>query len=264
MHDWTIVTVTYNSRRFLDTWTPVGNMPWNWIVVDNCSTDDSVETAKDLGAKVIALDENRGFSAANNVALQQVQSDFVMFVNPDVTVSSSGWEVLADSADELNCLVAPKLTNPDGSPQENARGLPFFASKVRNRGIRLPWVDPREYTRLEIQERTWIAWAMGAAVGGRTELVRSLGGWDERYFLYYEDHDLGLRSWLAGHGVVIEPRVVWTHGWQRATARPDLRAWRLELRSMLEFYREYPDLLKRRESVSPRFLEVSEALWTPA
>lgn len=161
-------------------------------------------------------------------------------------------------------MVAPQLLNPDGTRQENARGLPHLSAKLANRGLRLPGVEPDDYARADLTVPTYIAWAIGAAVGGPTSLFRSLGGWDERYFIYYEDHDIGLRSWRAGHPVVLDPGVQWVHEWQRETTRLRWSPWRHELRSARVFYREYPSLLRRRSGIEPGLQELQEALWQPA
>ncbi len=243
--DWTVITVTFDSRDDL-----LANWPadprsrnFRWIVVDNGSTDGTVDLARVRADLVIANEDNRGFSAGNNCALPHVTTRFVAFANPDVRIDQSAWGELTRVASSTGGLVAPQLVNPDGSLQPNARGLPYLSSKILNRlsprGARSAgYVAPQQ-----LAEPTYCAWVMGAAVGGRTELLRELGGWDERYFLYYEDHDLGLRAWRCGYPVVIAPAARWTHGWARATASANMRAWGWELRSMRQFYFTYPFLL---------------------
>ena len=265
--DWTLITVTYNSARVLRAaWESADFGGARWIVVDNASSDDSVEVAKDLGADVVALSHNRGFSRANNVGLTGVSTPWVGFVNPDVTVrGAKDLERLARiSTANGRALVAPQLVNRDGTEQPNGRGLPYLLDKFAHRGIRLPGSKVNEYARIGLQSPTYVAWAMGAALAGPTDVVRRLGGWDERYFLYYEDHDLGLRAWMNGVSVVLDPEVRWPHDWKRATANLSVAPWRHEVRSATTFFATYPDLLRLRRRVEQRWPTVVARLWRAA
>jgi N-acetylglucosaminyl-diphospho-decaprenol L-rhamnosyltransferase len=265
--DWTIVTVTYNSAEHLRAfWAsgPPGDA--RWLVVDNNSTDDSVTVAKQLGAEVISLDENLGFSAANNVGLRLVETTWVAFVNPDVRVAGGEDLVrLARVARANRGFVAPQLLNLDGSEQPNARGLPHPLSKLAHRSVRLPGVDVLDYARSGFKAPVYAAWVMGAAFGGATRDFHEIGEWDDRFFLYYEDHDIGLRAWQKGKPVVVDPSVRWFHGWQRETTRLKFTPWGHELRSAILFYRRYPRLLTTRTAgASPAFKEIQRYLWQAA
>ena len=265
---WTLVTVTYNSRSHLAAHWDGVNAGARWIVVDNNSSDDSVAVAESLGAEVIRLDENLGFSAANNLGLREVATEWCMFVNPDVHVGSpEDLDRLAQvSRHNRRSLVAPRLVNADGSEQANARGFPFLSDKFANRGLRLPGSRLDDYTRLGFATPTFAAWITGAAMGGPTETFRDLGGWDDGYFIYYEDLDLSLRAWLDGVPVVVDPHVRWLHAWQRATTSLQLTPWKHELASVRRFYRAYPELVTRRrmDRRPDRYVDIAHLLWQPA
>lgn len=247
MSSWTLVTVTYNSAEDLKNhWAHESERDYEWIVVDNGSTDGTVELARSLADTCIVNTENRGFSAANNIGLAEVRTPYVGFANPDVRVGS-GWQgPIEETLARTGGLVVPQLVYPDGSEQPNARGLPYFSSKIRNR-LAPDSERARAYAQTGFDVPTYIAWAMGAGVCARTETFRDLGGWNDDYFLYYEDHELGLRAWKRGLSVVLEPRAQWMHSWQRATTRLDLAAWRSEFGSMSTFFRAHPEFL-----VAPR------------
>lgn len=241
---WTLITVTYNSsealQRFRTEQIPDGV---EWLVVDNASHDDSAATARRLGGRVTVLPENRGFSAANNVGLKAARGRYVAFVNPDVKVNYDDLALLSrllDAAPEP-ILLAPQLLNPDGSPQPSGRGVPTLPRKIAHRLQR----EHRNGYRIiaDSQSMRYISWAMGAAVMGRRSTFVDLGGWDDHFFVYYEDHDLGLRAWRSGVPVVLVGGARWTHGWDRATARWSWAAWKLELGGMAKFFARYPTLL---------------------
>jgi N-acetylglucosaminyl-diphospho-decaprenol L-rhamnosyltransferase len=84
---------------------------------------------------------------------------------------------------------------------------------------------------------------MGAALCARRETFERIGGWNEAFFLYYEDHDLGLRAWRAGIPVAVLAESRWEHAWARETMRASLRPWLRELASAAKFYVRYPELL---------------------
>ncbi|TPV52598.1 glycosyltransferase [Pseudarthrobacter phenanthrenivorans] len=241
---WTLITVTYNNIEELRTWwagTELGGA--RWIVVDNASTDGGPELAEELGAEVIRLGENLGFSRANNIGLQAVRSRYVAFVNPDVRVDATSFGVLERIITESDAVVCPQLKNPDGSIQPNGRGLPFFLDKLAHRGMKLPGSSEASYLPDTSHGPTYVAWAMGAAVCCGSERIREAGGWDERYFLYYEDHAFGLDAWARGQEVIVVPNVHWVHAWKRETKGFRIQPWIREIASASRFYGRYPELL---------------------
>lgn len=240
---WSLITVTYNSAAPLHRyWSAERPAHVEWVVVDNGSSDNSVEVATALGATVIPLGDNIGFSAANNRGLKSASGDYIAFVNPDVRVGYEDLDRLADEIDELGGLVAPQLLNTDGTLQPNGRGAPLLAHKILNRassrdsgnGYRLV-TDPFE--------RRHVFWLIGAVVAGSAATIRSLGGWNERYFLYYEDKDISIRAWRGGHAVTLVGAIRWIHGWARETSRFRLMPWVRELDSLCRFYSLYPEFL---------------------
>lgn len=245
-----IITVTYNSARTIEHfWSAVDpTSEVEWIVVDNASADDTVEVAQKLGARVIRLKGNHGFSYANNVGYLAARADFIGFLNPDVRMSLEALRILADVSKRQHAIVGPQLRNADGSLQPNGRGFPTLGAKVRNR---MQGNDPSYLLFCDNDEPRTVVWLMGAAVfGHRLELDR-FGAWDPHFFLYYEDSDLGLRSWQAGVPVLLVPKAQMEHGWARETAGGfRFLPWMREIASMAKFYSRYPRLLGRRAAVA--------------
>lgn len=245
---WSFITVSFNSADQLARfWRDDRPEDVEWIVADNASKDDSCDIAKAAGARVLELPTNRGFAVANNIGLASARGVYTAFVNPDVAVDWRSLGALAAEIDSTGGIVAPQLVDVDEPLrlQPNGRNLPFPKRKVANRDV-LPSLFPvRDYAvRAQPGERRQVVWVMGAAVLGRTETFRRLSGWDERFFLYYEDHDLGLRARLSGLTVTLLGDVRWAHSWARATAgQPLSRAHWYELQSAWRFYRKYPWLL---------------------
>lgn len=239
---WSLITVTHNSARALSRYWGASPVPdgVDWVVVDNNSSDDSVAVARDLGARVLSLTDNVGFGAANNIGLRATSAPYVAFVNPDVTVDYSSLPTLAAAA-TAEQLVAPQLVNPDGSAQPNGRGYPFLAYKVLSR---LRPDKASDYLRVAPSGvKMTVVWAIGAVIAARREVFHMLGPWDERFFVYYEDSDLGLRASAQAIPTVICGDVNWVHGWARETTTMSVGAWKREIPSLLKFYARYPRLL---------------------
>jgi N-acetylglucosaminyl-diphospho-decaprenol L-rhamnosyltransferase len=254
-----LITVTYNSARVLERFWAGHFFPADveWIVVDNASSDGSAETARRLGAHVVALDENRGFSAANNIGLSESHGEFIGFVNPDIALDVATLGELERTARDCDAVVAPQLLNDDGSPQPNGRGFPLLTSKIRNRIGR---EDPRYLLYADSAPRR-VCWLMGAAVFATRPVLERFGAWDPHFFVYYEDTDLCLRAWRAGVPVLVDPRVQWKHGWARETKSLNLRAWRLELASMARFYARYPEFLRGRAASRRAHPQIDSAVF---
>ena len=241
---WALITVSYNSGEQLrHFWRAVDLGPdVEWIVVDNNSSDESVDVAKRLGARVISLSENIGFGAANNVGFSASASDYVGFINPDIVVKAEDLSGLEEVIDNTGGLVAPQLTDPDGASQPNGRGYPFLLEKVRNRLERNDTAST--YRRIAKRGQDLeVVWIMGAVVLGQRDQLQSLGPWDERFFVYYEDSDLGLRAGALGIPCTVTGKFHWIHGWARETTSLRWAPWKLEFPSMAKFYARYPRLL---------------------
>lgn len=255
---WSLITVTYNSavplRRY---WSAERPANVEWVVVDNGSTDDSIEIATALGATVIAAETNLGFSAANNRGLQAATGEYIAFVNPDVRVGYPDLEELADAIDERGGLVSPQLLNADGTLQPNGRGAPLLLHKILNRATSRDQDNGYRLTA-EPTERMNVFWLIGAVVAGDARTVRALGGWNERFFLYYEDKDLSIRAWRGGFDVTLVGSLRWTHGWARETTRFRLMPWVRELDSLFRFYTLYPEFLVGGAAVRRRHPLASE------
>ncbi len=260
---WSLITVSYNSRAALEAhWGAALPSHVEWIVVDNASTDGSAEAAESLGASVIRMSENLGFGGANNAGFRAARGEFVAFVNPDLTVDVDSLTALERSLAREPGLVAPQLVYPDGELQPSGRSTPSLRHKVTSRlGSR----SSRDHYYILAQpgEERYVAWMTGAAVVGRVDDLNKLGEqgpWDERFFVYYEDSDLGLRAWSAGLTVRVIGDARWTHSWARETTGIRLKPWMLELSSMWGFYSRYPSLILANKG-GRRFRAMHDSHW---
>lgn len=261
-YQWTIITVTYNSERAIKEFWDRVPADIEWLVVDNGSRDDTIAEAQKRGAVVIPMGINAGFSAGNNLALHAARGKYVLFANPDLSVDFEALSDIAGILAKRSFLVAPKLTNSDGSEQLNGRGFPYLVSKIANRI--LPVNKHRNYRiPLRGHKAIYVPWAVGAALCARAEDLRRIGGWDSSFFLYYEDHEICLRAWEMDLPVVLLDCGRWPHGWARETAGLKLSPWKREIASMFNFYAKYPEFLMPRRAVRPALKDAALLAGTP-
>lgn len=184
------------------------------VVVDTGSVDDGAAVARAHGATVIDRPDNPGFGAANNLAVARIRSEVCALLNPDIELLDDGIQRLVALAKRRSALLVPRLLNPDGTTQRSAHPKPggvhallpaLIHPSLLPRAVRLradPW-------RAE-QPRT-VGWALAACLVARTELLRSLGPFDERIFLFYEDLDLALRAAQRSIPIELHPQVFVRH-----------------------------------------------------
>ncbi len=180
------------------------------VVVDNASRDGTVAflESEHTWAKIIWSSTNLGYGRGCNLGLKEAESEFVLFMNPDVVLTNENLNILIRHMDtHPNAgIVAPASVAADGRLQ-TARRLPTPWRIIG--AVTMPrraeaWSRP-----IEPGERAFQTdWLCGSVILVRTHLVRALGGFDPRFFLYFEETDLcrrvklhGVEQWAVGEAV---------------------------------------------------------------
>jgi N-acetylglucosaminyl-diphospho-decaprenol L-rhamnosyltransferase len=195
---------------------------WEALVVDNASTDGSgaVVAAFAPHARLIANTENVGFARAVNQALREARASRVLVMNPDCRLVAGALDGLeAALARDATCaLVGPRILNPDGTEQGSARGDPDMLTGLfgRTAALRrlLPWVSIARRNVVAGDappEGRVVDWVSGACMLARRDALAAIDGFDERYFLYWEDADLCRRLRAAGHRIRYVPAATAVH-----------------------------------------------------
>jgi N-acetylglucosaminyl-diphospho-decaprenol L-rhamnosyltransferase len=238
-----VVVVSFNSRdRLRDCVEPLtGVDDLHVIVVDNASTDGSLETVAAEPIQVIALPRNGGFGVGCNVGWRAGTASFVLFLNPDATMQPGSVRRLAQRLEENECvgIAAPRILHSDGSLDFSQRRFPRLRSTYA-RAFFLHRLFPCAAWADEVirDERVYAMagtpeWVSGACFMIRRSLLEHLHGFDEEFFLYCEDTDLCRRVWHAGYEVRFEPEALATHAGgasaPRASLLPVLAASRIRL-----------------------------------
>jgi hypothetical protein len=183
-----------------------------------------------FGARVVRNAHPRGFGANHNAAARLSRSEFFCVLNPDIRLDADPFPaLLALFGDPALAVAAPLIVGPAGEAEDSARRFPTFATlagKVLGNAPRLDYPSPSGPLAVD--------WVAGMFMLFRRSAFEQVGGFDERYFLYYEDADLCRRLRRRGLDVRLEPRARATH-FARRQSRRDARYLRWHLASMMRF-----------------------------
>jgi GT2 family glycosyltransferase len=168
------------------------------IVVDNGSSDTSVELLRRMGVQHVALHSNIGFARAVNLGVARTSAPYVLVLNADCFLAPNclGLLVTELASDEHLGGVQPCILQEEGARDRTGRIYSAGQCLTRNgRAFERGWGQP-DAGRYE--DRREVFGVSGAACLLRRELFTDLGGYDETYFAFYEDVDLNARARLAG------------------------------------------------------------------
>ena len=244
--DVTAIVVNFNAGDELrDALTSIARelagRDWEGFVVDNASQDGSAAIAQEFAPAVTLVRNtaNIGFGRAVNQALAQARAPFVLIMNPDCRLEPGAMAALeGEMSHQPQCAIAgPRILDPDGSVQGSARGDPdmftgFFGRSTALRRL-LPWLPAARRNVVDVSVPAGgpslaVDWLSGACVLSRREALLAEGGFDERYFLYWEDADLCRRLRTRGYEIRYVPTATAVHrvGLSSRTARaPSVRAF---------------------------------------
>jgi hypothetical protein len=181
--------------------------------------------------QVIRNQSPRGFGANHNAALRSATGDFFCVLNPDIRLTNNPLPALMTCACQVNIgLVAPCVVNKEGSREDSARKFPsvfeivkkvFGGKSVLHDGATQPISNPD--------------WVAGMFMLFPKKVFQEIGGFDERFFLYYEDVDLCARLTLAGYRTLLCSTVSVVHDARRSSHKK-LRYALVHFASMVRFF----------------------------
>jgi N-acetylglucosaminyl-diphospho-decaprenol L-rhamnosyltransferase len=205
---------------------------WEGVVVDNASADDSQTIAAEFApvVRLIRNDSNIGFGRGANQGIAATSAPAVLIMNPDCALTPGALGSLRDALQaHPSCAVAgPRILDPDGSVQGSARGDPDMLTGLFGRTALFRRLFPdaalsrrNVVTDAASADSAVVDWVSGACFLARRDALRSVGGFDERYFLYWEDADLCRRLRARGHEIRYVPAATAVHrvGHSSRTAR---------------------------------------------
>lgn len=217
-------------------------------IVDNSPTPALRPVFEDLPIEYHYYGENAGYGRGHNWAIRSVQdSRYHLILNPDIIVAPSTIKTLTAFMDKNADIgmVCPKVLNEDGTIQPLNKRYPtvcdLFARRFlpkRMRGLiekRLAWYETRDIGYEIIHD---VEFMTGCFMFCRTCVLKTVGGFDERYFMYFEDCDLGQKFQNAGFRTVYYPNATVTHLWERASHKSIKMTWVLIV-NMVRYFNKW-------------------------
>jgi len=211
-------------------------------ISDNLSTDDTVKKLRQNTTDITIIENsgNNGFGAGHNAVLPMLDSKYHAIINPDITINDDIITVLVNYMENNPDIgiITPKILNDDGTEQKLPKKAPkikYLLGRFEKYGsIFKKWRAEYTMAEDEINQPTDIGFCTGCFMLVRTELFKKIGGFDERYFMYFEDADL-TREVLKTHRVVFYPSVSAIHHWERASSK-SLKFFLIQLSSMIKYF----------------------------
>jgi hypothetical protein len=207
------------------------------IVVDNGSTDGTAAllAAQHPDVRLIEMGRNRGFAAAVNAGIGAARGDLVVLMNNDVEAAPGWIAALIDAMDAhptAGTCASRMLSHADPSRIDSAGDeFGLFATSIGHGELDGPAFDIPAY----------VLSACAGAAAYRRAVLEETGGFDERFFAYLEDVDLGIRCQLAGWDCLYVPAaVVYHHGSATARRMPELKHFLLMRNSLFLFFQYMP------------------------
>lgn len=248
----TIIVVNFNTSAFILSCLQsirdcVGGTEYEVIVVDNRSTDGSYHLIQEKFSDLCLIENrtNLGFARAVNQGLKRAKGEYLLVLNPDITLTAGSIEKSIQFLDNQPAvgLLLPKLINPDGTLQFSCRTFYDFAT-ILFRRTPLGKIFPNhkiirqhlmmEWNHDEIRE---VDWGLGACMFLRRQALKGEKIFDERFFLYFEDVDLCFCLKNEGWKVIYYPEAVMVHSHARKSAGGFLNRAKWEhFKSLIKFY----------------------------
>jgi N-acetylglucosaminyl-diphospho-decaprenol L-rhamnosyltransferase len=213
-----IVVVTYNNEDvvgdLLDSLPgAVGDLDANVIVVDNGSTDNTVEVLLNRGDCKVILSSNVGYAAGINRGVREGSgADAILVLNPDTRLQEGCIAPLYSALRfPRTGIVGPRVLSSDGALYFSLRRNPTLLRALGLTRLKLPAVSELVQEAAAYEQAHVVDWAVGAVLMMTRQCFDLLAGWDESFFLYSEETDLSLRA--RDHGLVTryEPQSVVVH-----------------------------------------------------
>lgn len=247
--DVTISIVSFNTRDLLRAALAAAlrsaGVSLEIVVVDNGSKDGSADMVEREfpGVQIIRNADNRGFAAANNVAMRRAAGRHVLLLNPDTEVRPDTIGTLARYLDEhqRTGICGPRVLYPDGSFQSCGYRFPTVWSEIRmsknvNRVIKAV-VGPETFVADHPETRE-VDWVDGCCLMIRRAVIDQIGLLDEQYFLYAEELDWCFNARKAGWGVAAVPAAEMVHHLGKSSSQVSDRSLVYFMDTRLRYYRK--------------------------
>lgn len=244
-----VVVVNYNTRDELRACLGSLSHGYPVVVVDNASTDGSAEMVRREAPHVHLLEapRNLGYGGGANLGISATDSEYVLLLNSDTLVPEGAVERLCAclSSQPRAAVSGPRLLFLDGRLQVSCFPFPgTLAWLIENKPLsavakRLPWLRRSAISLSPPAASAPVPWVLGAALLLRRTALDQVGGFDQNFFMYYEEVDLCRRLARAGWSTWFVPEAEIVHVGGASTSKGRVSMRLAHFRSTLRYYRRY-------------------------
>ena len=231
--------------------TPQKGVRFEIIIVDNKSNDRTLAVLERFAGQITIIknEQNIGFAAANNLGFARTHGKYVLILNPDIifTEETQLHRLVEKCEEDQNIgILSPLLIYSNGQIQESCRRFPNpLVQLVRGLGME------RAFKKFDFYKKNMmldadknadlgVDWVIGAFMVIRKDIFNTIGGFDEGFFMYYEDADLCLRLLISGKRTVYVPTVKAIHFYNRESSKSLISLLKvIHFRSILRFYSKH-------------------------
>lgn len=242
----TVISVTYQSESIIKELAKTLSNFEHVVIVDNASSDATLtEVARYIPhAKIIANLTNLGFGAANNIGIAATDTEYALLFNPDCKIGIDDVVELVNAAVQYPSagLIAPQGVDANGKNQPSYRHA-FYEKRPRG--------------RYHVPDGICSAkWLHGCCLLTRTNAFKKFGGFDTRFFLFFEDDDLCLKCIESGFDCIVQPAASVTHlGGKSSTPSNKTELlkqfhWARSKFQLIKKYQGYPNALLYRVKIA--------------
>jgi GT2 family glycosyltransferase len=220
-------------------------VPYEIIVVDNASTDGSAALIAQHfpTVRLIEQAENRGFGAGNNIGATYAKGEFLLLLNTDTLLTSDVLPPLIKLMEAYPAvgIIGAKLLNPDGTLQLSVADEISIVGEYKTLKQLKQYTDPQQRDAIEQKFKSpqTVDIVIGAAFFIRRSLFETLNGFDETFFMYFEESDLCQRSRDRGWQILYTPEVSIIHLGGYSVGKVSDRMQLEYRRSQLYYYRKH-------------------------
>ncbi len=256
--DASIIIVSWNVKPFLEKclasiFRETQSISYEVIIIDNASTDGSRELLKNSkfqipNSKFIFNDRNFGFAGAVNQGLKIARGEFIILLNPDTEILNKAINKTVDfMCQNSRCaILGGRILNSDGAVQSSVRSFPTLLSqililfKLHNFLPRLKPLTDYFLWNFDYLKTQLVEQITGAFLAIRAKAIKDIGGFDEKFFLWFEEVDFCRRVKQAGWEVIYTPNICLRHYGARSFSQlPPLTKQREFNRSLLYYFKKH-------------------------
>lgn len=188
------------------------------IVADNNSKNDEnlQKLIDDETIKIVKLDDNYGFGKANNAGVKECTGEYIFLLNPDTICHDNSIKKLLDclKADQTIGVISPNLINAESKPTHSFRRAgDGILTELNFALFGLPYkiLYGSDFEFNHSDKQLEVAYSCGAAMMMKKDIFEKVDGFDDTFFMYYEDQDLCNRIKKTGLRIVNEPKAIIQH-----------------------------------------------------